>query len=319
MIEIVFSDSACGSLKMAKSVGKQPYNGEPIGVIVSRKDGGAPSTKEIEAAQKKAEEEHRLEMEKAVPMEGDAHDVFGFNLMLSIGDISADNFLEKRAKTIEFMWSIYPSFADDEPFDILNNMQKGIDGFKNRITQDDEVRIWYSDTPNEMCGLYWFMSELLQLSTPPKAVHVVKFSGHHCNEGGALTDQSHWGELSPSNWNGHAAFAQEVSVAFQKHCAKEWKMLQDENANLRAVLNGKLCSVSDDIYDNFIYREIENQEDEFNEAMLIGSVLCKYQPSIGDMWLAHRIEKIIAAGTLQIASEPLKDMPIYHRKLKKAK
>lgn len=88
---------------------------------------------------------------------------------------------------------------------------------------------------------------------------------------------------------------------------------------MRAVLNGQLHSVSEGIYDDFIYREINHQKDEFQEAMLIGTVLGKYQLGIGDAWLANRIEKMIANGYLSVASEPVEGMPIYHRKLRKTK
>jgi len=63
MIEIIFSDSACGSLKMA---------------------------------QKSAEEQNRLEWENSVPLSGNTKDVFGFHLMLSVGDIANDDFIGGR-------------------------------------------------------------------------------------------------------------------------------------------------------------------------------------------------------------------------------
>ena len=42
----------------------------------------------------------------------------------------------------------------------------------------------------------------------------------------------------------------------------KWNQLQNENAPLRAMLNGKLQSVSEDIYDSFILREIAEQPEE---------------------------------------------------------
>jgi len=61
-----------------------------------QKDGTEPTPEEIAVAQNQVEEQHRLDWENAVPMGGNPKDVYGFNLMLSIGDISADNFIEGR-------------------------------------------------------------------------------------------------------------------------------------------------------------------------------------------------------------------------------
>ena len=66
MLEIVFSDSACGSLKMAQHYGQGAYPGGCIGVIISRSDGRKPSKREKRAAQREAEEAERLAC-KAAP------------------------------------------------------------------------------------------------------------------------------------------------------------------------------------------------------------------------------------------------------------
>ena len=52
----------------------------------------------------------------------------------------------------------------------------------------------------------------------------------------------------------------------------KWNQLQNENAPLRAMLNGKLQSVSEDIYDSFILREIAEQPEQFKMAIVIGKV-----------------------------------------------
>lgn len=319
MIEIVFSDSACGNLKYAKSFGKAKYVGGSVGVILSKHDGSIPSDEEIKQAQKQAEEKERLEWEQALPMDGNAKDIFGFNLMLDIGDISDKDFIVNRAKAIELLWSIYPDYPEDEPFDISENMRKGIENIHKRITSKDEVRIWYGNQPNEICGLYWLMSELAKLPKQPKAVYVVKLPEYQYKENNTIVTPLSWGEVSSSEWHRYTVFAEKTTDVFRRHCVHIWKTLQQENAPLRAMLNGKLHSVSENIYDDFIYREIEKQQDEFSEAMLIGTILGKYQLGIGDAWLANRIEHIIKIGSLEVASEHTKDMPLYHRKLRKVK
>lgn len=319
MIEIVFSDSACGSLKMAQHYGQGNYIGGCTGVILSKKDGTEPTPEEIAEAQKQAEEQQRSDWENAVPMGGNPKDVYGFNLMLSIGDISADNFIEGRKKAIEALWSIYPDDPSDEPFNFTDELFKGIEMIHSRLTQEDEVRIWYSNQPDELCGLYWFMWEFQRLAQKPKTIYTVKLPDHECREDNTIVEHLAWGEISPGDWHRYTRYAEKATDVFCKSCATKWGSLQVENAPLRAMLNGQLHSVSESIYDDFIYREIEKQQNEFQEAMLIGTVLGKYQLGIGDAWVANRIEKMIADGKLSPASEPAKGGPLYRRKLRKIK
>ena len=55
------------------------------------------------------------------------------------------------------------------------------------------------------------------------------------------------------------------------------------------MLNGKLQSVSEDIYDSFILREIAEQPEQFKMAIVIGNVLGKYQLGISDVWISKRL------------------------------
>lgn len=99
--------------------------------------------------------------------------------------------------------------------------------------------------------------------------------------------------------------------------AEHWRALRKENASLRAVINGKLVSVSENIYDKYILGEITLQPSEFCEASVIGSVISKYQLGIGDDFIAHRIEKFIGDGTLEFTGNKSGSGRIYNRILRK--
>lgn len=86
---------------------------------------------------------------------------------------------------------------------------------------------------------------------------------------------------------------------------------------MRATLNGQLISAPETLYDDFIFREIAAEDEIFQEAMIVGRVLGKYQLGIGDSWIAFRIEKMIHDGKLEVVTAADKDMPIYYQVLKK--
>ncbi|MEG1061024.1 MAG: DUF3658 domain-containing protein [Oscillospiraceae bacterium] len=318
MIEIVFSDSACGSLKAAQHYGQGKYIGGCTGVIFSNKDGSEPTQEQMKNAQKTAEEQIRLEWEKATPMGGNPQDVFGFHLMLSIGDIQKEDFANRRQKAIDTLWSIYPDDPSDVPLDIATELKETLSSILDRAMRGEDIRIWYSNQPDEYCGLYWIMSELKPFEAQLGAVYIVKLPEYEYRDNNAIVSCTAWGEVSPGEWYRYMALAEMTTSVFRRHCAEKWAALQAENAPLRAVLNGKPVSVPENIYDNFILREIEAECDEFHEANLIGRVLGKYQLGIGDAWVALRIEKMIRDGKLTIVSAAAKDRPIYHKMLRKA-
>lgn len=317
MIEIVFSDSACGGLKVAQHFGAGDYIGGCTAIFLTMRDGSQPSQEEIAAAQKAAEEEQRLAWERATPMGGNPDDVFGFCLMLSIGDISADDFATNRQKAIDALWRIYPDAPSGVSLDVAAALRETVAAICKRVAQGEAIRMWYSNQPDELCGLCWFMAELQQFEMPPQEIYTVRLPEYICHSNGAVASPLSWGEVPPGEWHRYATLATAATADFCSACAAHWRKLQQENAPLRAVLNGGLVSVPETIYDYFILREIEAEEDEFQEAMVIGRVLGNYQLGIGDAWVAHRIKTMIDAGRLFVVCEAAKDMPTYHRILKK--
>ena len=105
----------------------------------------------------------------------------------------------------------------------------------------------------------------------------------------------------------------------RRYFANMWRELARENGPLRAVINGRLCTVGADFYDHFILRELQKQPAEFHEARLIGDILGRYQLGIGDSLIALRIEDFISRGMLEPITQPGEDRPLYHRYLRKVK
>ena len=318
MIEIVFSDSACGSLKMAQRCGDGEYSGGCIGVIITHADGSKPSRKEIEEAQVKAEKENRLAWEKAISLGGDPADVYGFSLSLSMGDISESEPGPQRQKALEHLYSIYPN--DDGQQAAREMLQQANDNLKilrDRALTGEPMRIWYSNHPDELCGLFWFLTQIHQFGYVKNQISLIRLPDWETDADGQTVWRAGWGEIAVGEWHLYTSLEQKMPPSFCDSCAAQWRLLQLENAPLRAVLNGQLVSVPETIYDEFIVREIEKEDTVFNEAMIIGRVLGSYRLGIGDAWIAHRIEAMIHAGTFEAVTVADKDMPIYHRKLKK--
>lgn len=317
MIEILFGDSACGSLKAAQHYGRGKHSSSAMGVIVSNCDGSEPTAAQIDVALKQAEEKERLSWENAVPIGGNSSDIFCFNLALSIGDIAEESFINNRLQALELLWSIYPNsegaLAAQE---IINSTTENIEEIHRRIILGEPIRIWYSNQPDEMCGLYWFMAQLSKSEMNTAQISTIKLPSWEII-GETVAQKTGWGEVAPGEWHRYLNLQTPVSTALVRAYALCWRTLQCQNSPLRAVLNGKLVSAPATLYDDFILREIALEADEFLEAKIIGRVLGKYQLGVGDAWFALRIEEMIKSSTLAPLTSPPQDSPSYHRMLKK--
>jgi hypothetical protein len=163
MIDIVFSDSACGSLKMAQNYGKGQYQGGCMSIFISHDDGSEPTKEEVETARREEEKKARLAWESAIPMGGKTSDIYGFNLMLSVGDISENQPGIKRKLTLENLYSVYPNDEGRRAAEeILKSANENLKTIHERVAAGEALRIWYSNQPDEICGFYWFMNQLNQ-------------------------------------------------------------------------------------------------------------------------------------------------------------
>lgn len=313
MLEITFSESACGSLKLAQHYGHGPYPSAYIGVIVTHADGSKPTPAEIQAAQQEAEVQARSAWENAVPMGGNPADVYTFGLAWNIGSIGQAEPWSERQQVLTQLYSVYPggewpALAEAQ----VKTAAENLETVRSRAAAGEALRIWYSSSADELCGLYWLMAQLYHSGTQFGEISLVKlpeqeFDGENLHTG--------WGDIAPGQWPRYLPLQTSAPPALCQAYAEQWHRLQQENAPLRAVIGGQLCSVPASFYDGFIAQEIAAQPDCFLEAEVVGRVLGRF--GVGDAWIALRIGEMISAGGLVAISNPNPDMPEYHRLLKK--
>ena len=78
MVEIVFSESACGSLKIAQTYGRGKYRGSAISVFIRHENGSVPSSNEMKEAQLQAQEQECIAWENAIPLGGKSSDAVSY-------------------------------------------------------------------------------------------------------------------------------------------------------------------------------------------------------------------------------------------------
>ena len=318
MLEVVFSDSVAGAMLMA--IGHQHIVGSGTAVFITNMDGeqdAAIPQAEIEKFQREAEDYERRGWENAVPFEGNREKIVNLPLALSIGNISENGIGAEREKALSLLMGTFPDVAAQVMDELLNTARKSYDMLLKQVQNGEAIRVWVSREPDAMCGLYWLMEQLRPIGLEPLDVTLVELPEWEERPDGTIVRYTGWGEVEPYRFGAMVRLGKKLPINALRGLASRWRELQQENSTLRAVLNGKLVSVPVSLYDTFILRELEKQEDEFNESQLVGQVLGKYQLGIGDAWIALRIEQFIKEGLLNPITAPEPDTPIYHRILQK--
>ena len=109
------------------------------------------------------------------------------------------------------------------------------------------------------------------------------------------------GEVEPELFGRFLSREEPLPPVMLGAMAHRWEVLRQENAPLRAVVHGRVRSVGEDFYDEMIRRHLP--EGQTKIANIIGEVLGREKPGIGDVWLAERIRQLLSTGELRMLRE----------------
>lgn len=245
---------------------------------------------------------------------GRENDVLCFSSPFSMGEIDEDGIGEKRKEILRRLCR-----EDDEKRaeDLFEKDKENLSVLIRRAKTGEPIRMWSGETPDEVCGAYFIIEQLSRIGPGKPDIALVKLPDFYERADGTAVRYIGFGEVKPELFGEFAKKGKKLPYNIIIHMAEHWRALRKENASLRAVINGMIVSVSENIYDKYILGEIALQPSEFCEASVIGSVTSKYQFGIGDDFIARRIEKFIGDGTLKFTGNKSGSGRIYNRILRK--
>ena len=283
MIEVMFGESETGSMKCAKS----------RKAVISGEDG--PTAIFGNAALLPPREAW-------IPIPGHAGEVVCLAYMLDVGDIREEFDSAYRQELILSMylqsgWNSSKRFRQELTEGIRRNIRE-YRRLMEFMENGEPVRIWYSQTPYSLCGLYWQCSRMDGQEHEVYAVEMPPYT--ECSDGVIITHHS-WGNVEAEKFSTFLKYQRRLSANERRMLGSKWMELTEDNSPLRAVVNGELVGVPEDFYDFLILREIT--EAPVKEARLIGDILGKYPLQVGDWWYAFRIEQMIRAGKIRVLQD----------------
>lgn len=321
MVEVVFEDSAAGSLRQA-FVSRHKVAEAGI-VLYCREEGEDPLSPEEEARLRAAErcrqqeEAQRQGWAESLPLPGQPGDILAFPLAHSVGEITEEGIGPQREAALRKVMGIYPSLAEEVTQTLLALGRASLEGLLTRAGAGEAVRVWTGPGPDDACGLAWLAHTLRPLGLEKVSVTQVVLPDFWEEPDGTVVRWTGWGEMEPWMWGRLAETGRRLPAGYLRGLAGAWQDLQKENAPLRAVVNGRLVSLPEDWYDPFLRREIAARPAEFSAAQVVGTVLGKYQLGIGDGELTCRLEAMVQGGELQQVTYPGPKDPSYHCRLRK--
>lgn len=296
MIEVVFSDSEKGTAKIAKTY----HRGGADGACARGSIGNSGLDTKFKQQEKISGQ----------ALGGTAKEVLGLCFSLEVGALDRGITSPQRKKLL------FSKFDSARQNQLESYWQSNIDDLRilqQKAREGENIRIWYSNAPYSVCGYYFAQALLREYDCSISAVKLPEYIENQGREQGSFRSCSAWGEVGPGEWYLFLPLERKISKAERSMLAQKWVALEQQNAPLRAVVNGQVVSVSEAFYDPFIRNCMP--EGTFQTANFVGNLLSLYPFGVSDWWYLTRIREMIRWGELEIVQDHPEE---YRRLLKKS-
>ncbi|HWO97760.1 MAG TPA: DUF1835 domain-containing protein [Bacillus sp. (in: firmicutes)] len=248
--------------------------------------------------------------------------VISFWDTFSIGPINQLHEENGMKSRFEWMKNCISDEYDEFP-DYKQRFEKTINQI-NSIPQGVHITIWTSDNAHEQTGSRFVVHLLKEKNIDITLINVTKAYEDFFEVKKVKYTPLHTGEIPPQKLQ--LIYEQGVGKFFTDHdrenLEKEWLSLSDNQETLRIWRNGRIHSVPEDYYDEFIINRAkklyskQKTKDFMKSARLIGEVLGHLDQYIGDAFLEYRLKKLIEAEVFEWEGS-LQAMRFYSVRLKR--
>ena len=274
------------------------------------------------------------------------HIVFGASASGSLKVVLKEMGLDKKEKVISFwdifsigpVWRLHEEIGVEARFKWMKNcISAEYDEYPdykqrfkktiNRISSIPEgvqITIWTSDSAHEQTGLRFVLYLLKEKNIDITLINTTEAYEELFQVKKVKYTPLHTGEIPTEKLQiiykqGHGKFFTDHD---REDLEKDWLSLSESQETLRIWRNGKIQSVPEDYYDEFIIKRAKKLhskqkiKDFMKSARLIGEVLGHLDQYVGDDFLEYRLKKLIKEGVFE-SEGSLEAMRFYSVKLKR--
>ncbi|WP_068672136.1 DUF1835 domain-containing protein [Oceanobacillus sp. Castelsardo] len=195
----------------------------------------------------------------------------------------------------------------------------------NLIPEGEHMTIWVSDNAHEQTGMRYIVHLLKGKNIDITVINTTEAYKELFQVKKVKYTVLHTGEIPPEKLQ--IIYKQDIGqflTLFTDHdreeLEREWLSLGESHETLRIWRNGRIQSITEDYYDDFIIKKAKRLFGKQNEfisvARVIGEVLGHLDQYIGDAFLEYRIRKLIDAGVFELEGD-LKARRFYSLRLKR--
>ncbi|MFJ8263857.1 DUF1835 domain-containing protein [Rummeliibacillus sp. NPDC094406] len=272
------------------------------------------------------------------------HIVFSASVLGSLQVALREMGLDKTQKVISFwdmfsigpVWQLHEENGINTRFEWMSNcIRYEYDEFTdykhkfgmtlnqiNIVPEGVHVFIWCADNAQEQTGIRYVMYLLRGKNINITLINTTQVYEELFHVENVKYTLLHTGEIPPEKLQiiYEQDYGKLITDSKRKELEKEWLTLSDTNATLRIWRDGKIQSVPEEIYDDFIIKrakKLHNEQitkDYMKSARLIGEVLGHLEQYVGDGFLEYRLRKLIENGIFEMVGN-LKGMRYYSVKL----
>lgn len=247
--------------------------------------------------------------------------VISFWDMFSVGPIW--HLHEEIGKNARMKWMNH-CFSAADYYDYTERFQKTIHEIHS-LPEDQMITIWVAENAHEQTGLRYVLHLLNDRNHDVVVFNTTKLYRELFHNSKIEYTVLHTGEISPEKLEmiykqGHIS---PLTQYEREDLEQEWLELSRQREHLRIWRNGRIVSVPEDYYDQYIIHMAKELHRKHNtntfmkSARLIGHVLGHLDQYVGDGFLEYRVRKLIENGVFEMEGN-LEAMRFYSVRLKKS-
>lgn len=153
------------------------------------------------------------------------------------------------------------------------------------LAKTEEIKIYYDDLAESTCGMHAIINLLCNADAK---IYTIKL----------LKKNAVWQDIADEDIDMTNAFERKLTIEEMIAISMDWAVCVDENADLRAVVNGKVISVNENFYDEFIIKNIKPGECISMYILMARTIA--YCPNRNSKFILERINKLVQKNVFTI-------------------